>query len=501
MKRKYISLLALSLVAVTTSCNQTPSTPEDDSNNTETPITPISINNVLTELRKGFRTTGTFEITENYFTDNNYQVPDEKLESKTTTYKFDLTYQDSEDYTGLDRRYYEVMTDTNGKSYDGYLMGENAYNLDGYAALKYLDYDNTLKTDLAVDQNGDLIPYGTNNLINPFRLIQRNDLTQTKDGFVLTNEKTNIIFDGLFSLLDGYQDNISYDTRVFDFTESTLNGASFVSRNIDSKISTTVPTEGEPYHQTYVRYNYKIDMEFSEIGTANASNLMKVESEKEENAPLKKAIENMRTKDKLTMTRRIVPYIDGNYVGADTYLSIYQLGGQEGGGIYSQAYTLPPDQAYETPQEPTASDFFLRIDDTSRKMRIYTVNETTGEFSRAGYSNLDNRFYYENACLNFDYLDANIFTLNEDGSYSPNDDNLPYIVRDVFMSTFDTFTPIDSGYVTEVKIYVNEDETCIDRIDVNYEDHVGYSGLFEITFTDLGASKTPFDIVIANEGE
>ena len=169
MKRKYISLLALSLVAVTTSCNQTPSTPEDDSNNTETPITPISINNVLTKLRKGFRTTGTFEITESYFTDNNYQVPDEKLESKTTTYKFDLTYQDSEDYTGLDRRYYEVMTDTNGKSYDGYLMGENAYNLDGYAALKYLDYDNTLKTDLAVDQNGDLIPYGTNNLINPFR--------------------------------------------------------------------------------------------------------------------------------------------------------------------------------------------------------------------------------------------------------------------------------------------------------------------------------------------
>ena len=82
MKRKYISLLALSLVAVTTSCNQTPSTPEDDSNNPEAPITPIAINDVLAELRKGFRTTGSFEITESYFTDNNYQVPDEKLESK-----------------------------------------------------------------------------------------------------------------------------------------------------------------------------------------------------------------------------------------------------------------------------------------------------------------------------------------------------------------------------------------------------------------------------------
>ena len=129
-------------------------------------------------------------------------------------------------------------------------------------------------------------------------------------------------------------------------------------------------------------------------------------------------------------------------------------------------------------------DLFLKLNDTKCKVLRCNIN-----LLRQSYG------------LNFDYLDANIFTLNEDGSYSPNDDNLPYIVRDVFMSTFDTFTPIDSGYVTEVKIYVNEDETCIDRIDVNYEDHVGYSGLFEITFTDLGASKTPFDIVLATEGE
>ena len=274
-------------------------------------------------------------------------------------------------------------------------MGENAFNYNGYAALKYLDYNNTVVTGLAVDTNEELIPYGSNSLINPFRLIQRNDLTQTSDGFELTNEKTNIIFEGMFSLLEGYQDNITYATRLFDFTDKTLNSASFVSNNMDSKLRTTVPTEEEPYHQTYIRYNYKIDMDFSEIGTANASNLIKVEEDKAENEPLKNALASMNASDKITMTRRIVPYIDGEYVGEDTYLTIYQLGGQVGGGIYSQAYTLPPEQAYETPTQATASDFFLRIEDTNKRMRIYTVNETTGEFTQGGYANLDNMFYYK----------------------------------------------------------------------------------------------------------
>ena len=493
MKRKYISLLALSLVATATSCGgTTPDTPD----NPETPITPISINSVLEDLRKGFKTTGTFEITESYFDDSNYQIPDTVLETKVTTYKFDLTYQDNNNYTGLDRRYYEVLTDTNGQEYDGYIMGENAFNYNGYAALKYLDYDNTVVTGLAVDSNEELIPYGSNSLINPFRLIQRNDLTQTSDGFELTNEKTNIIFEGMFSLLEGYQDNITYSTRLFNFTESTLNSASFVSNNMDSKLQSTIKIE-DLYHQTYIRYNYKIDMDFSEIGTANASDLIKVEEDKAENEPLKNALASMNASDKITMTRRIVPYRDGEYVGEDTYLTIYQLGGQEGGGIYSQAYTLPPDQAYETPTKATASDFFLRIEDTDKRMRIYTVNETTGKFTQGGYANLDNMFYYDEGCFDFSFLNANIFNMNDDGSYSPTDDNLPYIIRDIFMSTFDTFTPIDSGYVKSVKIYVNDDETCIDRIEVNYEDHVGYSGLFEITFSDLGSSKTPFDIVIA----
>ena len=492
MKRKYISILALALIATATSCESTPI----ENENFET----ILINPVLSELRKGFKTTGSLKITESYFDDVDFQIPDEQLETQTTTYKFDITFQDNNNYQGVDRRYYQVLTDTDGKEYDGYYMGENSYNLNGYAALNYLDYNNEVVSGYAVDANYELVPYGSNSLLNPFKLLQRNDFTQNKDGFTLSAEKVNIIFEGLFSLLEGYQDNISYVDNSFKFTESTLTSATFTSQNMETKIKQTVPSETEDYHQTYIRYKYEVEMNFENIGTANAKDLIKIEPEKEENLPLKNALASMNATDKITVTRRIHPFINGEYVGEDTYLTIYQLGGGLGGGIYSQAYTLPPEELNQTPAEPSANDFFLRVENTNRKMRIYLLNSTTGEFSKSpgSYANLDNQFYFEGARFNWNGLNANIFTYNEeDGSYSPTDDNLPYITRDLFMSTFDMFNPVDNGYVTSVKIFVNDDQTCIDHIDVNYEDHVGYSGLFQITFSDLGSSHTPFDLVIA----
>ena len=167
MKRKYISILALALIATATSCESTPIENED--------FETILINPVLSELRKGFKTTGSLKITESYFDDVDFQIPDEQLETQTTTYKFDITFQDNNNYQGVDRRYYQVLTDTDGKEYDGYYMGENSYNLNGYAALNYLDYNNEVVSGYAVDANYELVPYGSNSLLNPFKLLQRND--------------------------------------------------------------------------------------------------------------------------------------------------------------------------------------------------------------------------------------------------------------------------------------------------------------------------------------
>ena len=114
----------------------------------------------------------------------------------------------------------------------------------------------------------------------------------------------------------------------------------------------------------------------------------------------------------------------------------------------------------------------------------------------ANFGNLDNTFLYDNVKYDLSVRSADIFTKNEDGSYSPNADDLSYITRDLFMSTFDMFTPVDMGYVNDVRVYVNEDATCIDHIDIKYADFVGYSGLMTISYQDLGDSKPVFDIVI-----
>ncbi len=451
-----------------------------------------SLNPTLQALRQGFRVEGTIEINESYYSDRNYQVPDLALSDTTTRYRYELNFEDSANFTGVDRRYYQVFDLGDGETQEAYYYGENSYNNNGYASLIYLDYNNELVNDYAVDSNGELIPYANNGLLNPFKLLQRGDFHEIEGGFMLDNAKTSVFLDGFFSLLDGYQDNIVYETKTFAFGDSTLESATFISYNIDDGYSSTVPSDDDPLHQTYIRRNYQIDMEFSEVGSATSHDLIAVEPEKEENAPLKAALENMVAQEEVTVQRRITPYIDGEYVGEDNYLNIYYMGEEE--GIYSQNYVLAPDE--EVPTAPSASDFILKPAIAGGRLRVYQLDDTTGNFilNSSNFTSLDNVYYYADQQYDLSYLDANIFNINEDGSYSPTVDNLPYITRDIFMSYLDTFTPVDNGYVNSVRIYVNEEATCIDHIDIQYADHLGYSGEMVISYSDLGDSHPSFAI-------
>ena len=170
----------------------------------------------------------------------------------------------------------------------------------------------------------------------------------------------------------------------------------------------------------------------------------------------------------------------------------------ESEGIYGQSFNLYEGDS--EPDYPTTSDIILKPykGTPNTLLRVYQLNDTTNKFSMnsANFSNLDNQFLYNNVKYDLSILSADIFTKNEDGSYTPNIDNIPYITRDLFMSTFDMFTPVDMGYVNDVRVYVNEDETCIDYIEIDYADFTGYSGLMTITYEDLGDSKPAFDIVI-----
>ncbi len=496
MKKKLINVLTLLFTTgALVSCGGTTTSGATSSVSTsQTPsqtVEPIEINDVINSLRKGFKMTGTLTVDYSYFTDSTYQVPDTAVEEKANQYTFEFNYEDSESYTGLDRRFFKVNGDTTT-----YYFGENSFNDNGYAALNYLDYDNTVAQSIAVDSNGDLVPYGTNGLLNPFKLLQRDDFRQTAEGFTLSSTKATLLFTTLFSQVEDYRQNVTFETRNFNFTSDTLTSADLVSFNMDSVTASTVETEEDDYHQTYIRYNFSVHLEFSEIGTAKSSDMINPIPSTEENDPLRKALANMVEKEEVTVKRRLTPYIDGKYVGYDNCYNVYYMGESE--GIYGQSFNLYEGDS--EPDYPTTSDIILKPykGTPNTLLRVYQLNDTTNKFSMnsANFSNLDNQFLYNNVKYDLSILSADIFTKNEDGSYTPNIDNIPYITRDLFMSTFDMFTPVDMGYVNDVRVYVNEDETCIDYIEIDYADFTGYSGLMTITYEDLGDSKPAFDIVI-----
>lgn len=475
----------------------------------------IKINNTLNLLREGFKTTGTLKVSVSYFSDSGYQIPDAELTNYSTTYSFDLTYQNNNDYIGVDRRFYSDVT-VDGVTTSSYLFGENAINMDGYVVFRYLDYDNTIAQSYAYDYNGDRAPYGSNGYLNPFLMTQRNDFSQMKaGGFELSTQKASIIFTYLFGTLDEYNSNVTFSTANFDFDGTTLTSAHFVSNNLESTYTTTVPTYKEDgtyldvYHQTYVRYNYEVNMNFSDIGTANAKDIIAPEAEKEANEPLKNAIENMNKYDSITLSRRVTGYYDyyGEYVGNDEILNIYYMGkDSETPGIYSQALIV--DEAGDEmikPTSPSLNDYYLRPSETTGMLRVYTYSTASQAFSRnaSGYSGIDNQFTYDEVAFSLQGVSANIFNYVEDSSdprggyYVPTLDNLPYVVNDLFMSTFDIFTPVSGGFVTDVKIYVNEDETCIDSVVATYNQRNQYTGTFRVELSDLGNSHPSFDINLA----
>lgn len=497
MKKKLINALTLLFTVGTlvscggTSTSLTTSSVGQTSQTPSQTIEPIEINDVIASLRKGFKMTGTLTVDYSYFTDSTFQVPDTMVEEKTNTYTFEFNYEDSDTYTGLDRRFYKLEGDTKT-----YYYGENSFNDNGYAALNYLDYDNTVAQSVAVDSNGDLVPYGTNGLLNPFKLLQREDFKQTAEGFTLSPTKTTLLFTTLFAQVEDYRQNVTFETRNFNFTEDTLTSADLVSYNVDSVSASTVETEEDPHHQTFIRYNFTVHLDFSEIGTAKSSDMIAPLPVSEENDPLRSALANMVEKEEVTVKRRLTSYIDGEYVGYDNCLTVYYMGESE--GIYSQSFNLAEGDS--EPTYATTNDYILKPykGTPNTLLRVYQLNDTTNKFSMnsANFGNLDNTFLYDDVKYDLSVLSADIFTKNEDGSYSPNADNLSYITRDLFMSTFDMFTPVDMGYVNDVRVYVNEDATCIDHIDIKYADFVGYSGLMTISYQDLGDSKPVFDIVI-----
>lgn len=457
----------------------------------------------LEALQTGVTLSGSLVATTTYFTNNSYTVPDTSRNPVVDTYEYDLTYSYSDTYEGSDRRYYEVVDNKRV-----YLQGENSYNYDGYARQNYLYYDNVVYNDgLVYDDLGlNYVPFAGSNLINPFRLMNLSDFSigETEGTFILNSTKSTILFNLLFETLDDVTSDVNAPSATL--TETNDNYTLVIT---SSPYNTTETSED--YNTLYAQIVYVATMNVTEIGTANAQSKMAPEPEKPENAPLAEALENMENND-VIIRRHLIPYVDGVLSVTEECVDIYY--DAETQSMYDQVYNYTITNG--VPSVPTASDFYLASapdNDAKGTLLIpYTLSRTVEDGDSTTYIFGDNGGFSSIKSAQLSFTDTipllnnasdnytispNVFNYNEeDGTYSPTNDNLAYIGTELFIPGFALTNIIASGFTTECKIYLKtiNDEYYIDKVVFDYDDMQGQTGQLILTYEDVGNTDIPFNI-------
>lgn len=453
--------------------------------------------NLFSNLQTGFSVSGSLVNNVTYYTTLDYTAIDENHPATTHTYEYDLTYTNTEDYQGADRRYYEVI--------DGerkYLQGENTYNDNGYVMMNYLDYDNSVYSDGEVYDDGyNRTPFSASLLIDPFALMDLSDFAPLSDGTGVTLNAlmSTILFSTFYSNMDDIPSDITVSEITFTYDGDNLKG-SFTSAPYQ-----TTETSEEGTYNLYAEYRYEGEFTLTNIGTANSKDLVRPEPEKPENAPLANALKNMKNSD-VTVYRHLYPVVNGEEVQQQECVNMYF--DKDTFSAYNQCYDAIQTEQ-QVPNAPTANDFYMySSEEDGRYLMPYVqtgYNDETEQYTfgiGGSYSSLYGLSFYD--CLpllcndSSDYeVSANTFNKNEDGSYSPINDNLPYIGVELLIPPFAAVSWLAYGYTTECNIYLTEDEQYIDHVDFYYDDGQGTLGLLTLTYSNVGTTDVPFDITVA----
>lgn len=475
MNKKIFILSFIALLSLT-SCNNASSSSEDYGDLSKTFV------NNLFKAQEGYKITANVKATKSYYSNSGYDIPTGEV--TTVDYYVELVYQNNNDYIGVDRRYYEVGE--NGEKQ--YLFGENAFSFDGYVGFNYLDYNNTVKNDGIAysDETGNYAPYASSGYVNPFTLVNPEDFSKTEDGkYDLNNLKSTIFFVNSFGILEEVVETITIDHCYIDegFTKLDLKTNEYRSHE-------TLPDTSFIYTKTV----YEVSSTLTEVGTANAHSLMKQEEEKEENKELQVALNNFVNSTNMTIERHLIPYVEGELQEQEECITVYY----DGESIYDQVWEYNLQEGVR-PNEPTASDIYLKLNPLNQKMKVYVLGEN-GNFvpDNINFVSINNLFTYSEylpGIVGYKDISANVFNKNEDGSYSPTLDNLPYLALDLFIPFLSTVTYINSGFTTSTKIYLTEDKTNVERIVVTY-DYYYYSGTIIYDYSNFGTTTIPFEINI-----
>ena len=445
-----------------------------------------SLTNGIELLKKGFTIQGTFTSDKEYYQNSGYDIP--TGDSEQFSYYIDATYQNDKDYIGVDRRYYKV--DENGNK--SYSHGENAYSNNGYLYYNYLDYDNVVKNDACsyVDYYN-VAPYASSGYTNPFTLMDATDFEETGDNkYAINNLKGTIFYNYLFGTLENNTPYIQVDTTSFVFNDNDeLTTIDFVTKPFYSS-----ETYGDEYQVIYTKTVFTAKLTVSNVGNANAKDLMKAEEEKPENDVLGTALNNLKNAQSLTIDRHLIPYVDGEIQPQEECVTLYY----DGSHIYNQVWEYNTENG-EIPQKASASDTYLEADKTGL-MEVYTLNDDGETFSKdslkGNYFTSINRLYSYGEFLPGVFsiaVNKNVFDLKEENVFIPTQDNIPYVAVDLFVPFLSSVTYIVNGYTTSVEIFLTEDQQNIDRIEVGYSFYA-YSGKVIYSFYDLNNTSIPFTI-------
>lgn len=439
---------------------------------------------LLESVRLGFKVDGTLTLQKTYYSDSGYLLP--TGETTTEEYALTLTYQNNNNYIGVDRRYYEIV--------DGErecFLSENLWNNKGYVAINYLDYTNTARDDgYSMNDGFNYDTYSGNGFANPFLQVNTKDLEKIDDStYLLNDEKANIFFGYWFSSID----SVAISTTTDEMLLSVENGL-FTGGHWTTNLYKTVETNLSTFENEYVSHLYTFDFTLTDVGTANSKDIIHSEPNKPENDDLQTAIDNFMEAETLTIDRHLVPYTNGVKQSTEQCVTMYYAGDD----IYCQVWDYIVSNGV-IPNEPTASDMYL-MPDNDGYLNVYSLT-TNNTFAHdfVNYSSIDGLYDYLSylpGIFSWDYVSKNVFNLNEDGSYSPILDNLAYTAVELFIPFVSSISYVEYGYTSATRIYLTEDKTNIDRIEVEY-DYLNYTGLMIYQILDFNSTEIPFEITLA----
>lgn len=471
--KKNIPICLLSLI-ILSSCN----------NNLADSQEKMTKEALLESARLGFVVDGNLTMQKTYYLDGGYLLP--SGETTTEEYAMTLTYQNNNNYIGLDRRYYEIV--------DGErdcFLSENLWNNKGYVGINYLDYTNTVRNDgYSMNDGFNYDTYSGNGFANPFLQINHKDLEKKDEKtYILSDEKANLIFGYWFSAIDNIAMSVTTNEMLL-FVENDL----FAGGRWTTNLYKTVETNLSTFENEYVTHSYQFEFTLTNVGVANSKNLISSEPNKPENDDLQTAIDNFMKADTLTIDRHLEAYINGEKQPAEQCITMYYADKD----IYCQVWDYVASNGV-VPNYPTASDMYL-IPNSNGYMDVYSLSEDDKfVHDTINYSSIDGVYDYLSylpGIFSWDYISKNVFNLNEDGSYSPILDNLPYTAAELFIPFVSSISYVEYGFTSATRIYLTDDKTNIDRIEVEY-DYLYYTGLMTYKILNFDSTKIPFEITLA----